>query len=136
MREYNSEYSKAAACRRDGQKKKAAVKGRVRLTKGGLDFGFLVTVLVLLVLGLIMVFSASYPSAYYQYNNGFYFIQKQLQWAALGIAAMIFTINFDYRNYKKLAVPILIVSIVLLLAVLVIGTDIKGCRALRLASAV
>lgn len=110
------------------RRKKAAVKGRVRLTKGGLDFGFLVTVLVLLVLGLIMVFSASYPSAYYQYNNGFYFIQKQLQWAALGIAAMIFTINFDYRNYKKLAVPILIVSIVLLLAVLVIGTDIKGAK--------
>lgn len=110
------------------RRKKTAVKGRVRLTKGGLDFGFLVTVLVLLVLGLIMVFSASYPSAYYQYNNGFYFIQKQLQWAAIGVAAMIFTINFDYRNYKKLAVPILVVSIVLLLAVLVIGTDIKGAK--------
>ncbi len=110
------------------RRKKTAVKGRVRLTKGGLDFGFLVTVLVLLVLGLIMVFSASYPSAYYQYNNGFYFIQKQLQWAAIGVAAMIFTINFDYRNYKKLAVPILVVSIVLLMAVLVIGTDIKGAK--------
>ncbi|MGN1059564.1 MAG: putative lipid II flippase FtsW [Clostridia bacterium] len=101
---------------------------RTRLTKTGFDFGFLLTVILLLALGLLMVFSSSYPYAYYYFNDGLYFIKKQLMWAALGTVAMIFTANFDYRNYKKLAVPILAVSFLLLVAVLIVGTDVKGAK--------
>lgn len=101
---------------------------RGRIKKGTLDFGFLISVILLLVLGLIMVFSASYPSAYYQYGNGLFFIQKQFQWALLGLVAMFFTANFDYHNYRKFAGPILIACIILLLAVLVVGIKVKGAR--------
>lgn len=101
---------------------------RTILKKGSYDFGFMLTALLLLVLGLIMVFSASYPSAYYQYGNGFYFIQKQFIWAVLGVFAMIFTANFDYRNYKRLAKPILYISIALLIAVLIVGSETKGAK--------
>lgn len=101
---------------------------RTRVRRGALDFGFLTSVMLLLVIGLIMVFSASYPSAYYQYNNGFYFIEKQLKWAILGVGAMFFTANFDYHNYKKLAVPILVGCALLLIAVLVVGIKVKGAR--------
>lgn len=101
---------------------------RTRARRMGFDFSFLIVVLLLLTLGLIMVFSASYPSAYYQYGDGLYFIKRQLMWAAVGIGAMIFTMNFDYRSYKKLAVPILVVSLVLLAAVLVVGTDSNGAK--------
>lgn len=99
---------------------------RTRLTKNGFDFGFLLTVIILLALGLIMVFSSSYPYAYYYFNDGLYFIKKQLMWAAVGAIAMVFTANFDYRNYKRLAFPILAVSFILLLAVLVVGKDLNG----------
>ncbi len=101
---------------------------KTKLTKSGLDFGFLFTVLLLLALGLLMVFSASYPYAYYYFGDGFYFIKKQLMWAALGGVAMAFTANFDYRKYKKLAFPILVISALLLIAVLVIGIDVKGAK--------
>lgn len=101
---------------------------RTRLTKTGYDFGFLLTVVVLLVLGLLMVFSSSYPYAYYYFNDGLYFIKRQLMWALLGSVAMAFTANFDYRNYKKLAVPILVVSFLLLVAVLLVGVKTKGAR--------
>lgn len=101
---------------------------RTRLTKTGYDFGFLLTVVVLLVLGLLMVFSSSYPYAYYYFNDGLYFIKRQLMWALLGSFAMAFTANFDYRNYKKLAVPILVVSFLLLVAVLLVGVKTKGAR--------
>ena len=93
-----------------------------------MDFGFLFTVILLLALGLLMVFSASYPYAYYSFDDGLYFIKKQLLMAILGVIAMIFTCNFDYRKYKKLAFPILAGSVVLLLAVLVIGTDVNGAK--------
>ncbi|MBR6729226.1 MAG: FtsW/RodA/SpoVE family cell cycle protein, partial [Clostridia bacterium] len=95
---------------------------KTRLSKTGFDFSFLITVILLLAIGLLMVFSASYPSAYYYHNNGMYFINKQLLWAAIGVIAMIFTSNFDYRRYKKLAPLLLGISIVLLIAVLLVGT--------------
>lgn len=101
---------------------------KTRLTKTGFDFGFLIAVVILLALGLLMVFSSSYPYAYYSLGDGLYFIKRQLIWAALGTVAMVFTANFDYRNYKKLAFPILVVSIILLIAVLVIGIEINGAK--------
>ncbi|MBE7021644.1 MAG: putative lipid II flippase FtsW [Ruminococcaceae bacterium] len=99
-----------------------------RLSKTGFDFGFLLTVVTLLALGLLMVFSASYPSAYYYFGDGLYFIKRQLLWAGLGVIAMIFTANFDYRRYKKLALPILVFSLLLLVAVLVVGTELNGSK--------
>ncbi len=101
---------------------------RTKLTKTGFDFGFLFTVIMLLSLGLLMVFSASYPYAYYYFEDGLYFIKRQLLWAGLGAAAMVFTANFDYRNYKKLAAPILGISFLLLIAVLIVGIDINGAK--------
>ncbi len=101
---------------------------KTKIKKSGYDFGFLITVITLLAVGLLMVFSASYPSAYYYYNDGLYFIKKQLLWAILGVGAMFFTANFDYRNYKRLAFPILVISFVLLLLVLVIGMRVNGAR--------
>ena len=55
--------------------KKASQTKSFRITKTHYDFGFLTTVMILLVLGLMMVFSASYPSAYYNYGSGYYFIK-------------------------------------------------------------
>lgn len=101
---------------------------KTKLTKTGFDFGFLLTVIILLALGLIMVFSSSYPYAYYYFDDGLYFIKKQLMWTALGAVAMAFTANFDYRKYKKLAVPILAVSFLLLILVLIVGIDLNGAK--------
>lgn len=95
--------------------------------KGSVDLGFLAVVLMLLILGLIMVFSASYPSANYNYGDGLYFIKKQAMWAIIGVGAMFFTMKFDYRRYKKLLGPIVGVTFVLLLLVLA-STPIKGAR--------
>lgn len=98
------------------------------LTKTGVDFGFLFTVITLLAVGLLMVFSASYPYAYYYFGDGLYFIKRQVIWAGLGAIAMAFTANFDYRKYKNLAFPILVISFVLLLAVLVVGINLNGAK--------
>ena len=99
----------------------------VIVDKGGFDMALLTVTLLLLVFGLIMVFSASYPSANYNYNDGLYFIRKQAIWAALGVVAMIFTMRFDYRMYKKLANPIAITTLILLVAVFAFPAT-KGAR--------
>ena len=65
-----------------------------------------------------MLFSASYPFAYYRYNDSYYFIKNQLFFAIFGIAVMIVISYFDYHHFHKFAIPILLVSFVLLVIVL------------------
>src|SRR6202049_366635 len=56
--------------------------------------------LVLVFLGLVMVFSASAVMAKERYGSGYYFLLRQVGWAASGIAAMVVAMKVDYRRYK------------------------------------
>ncbi len=90
------------------------------LTKSGLDIPFLFLVITILIIGLIMMFSASYPNAYYLHKkDSFYFIKNQLVFAVLGVCAMIGVSYIDYHVFRKLAVPILGLSFLLLIIVLI-----------------
>jgi cell division protein FtsW len=107
-------------------------KFRVFSVRGGMDLPFFFLVLVLVVIGLIMMFSASYANASYYMDDSYYYIKKQVVFAALGIAAMIGLSYFDYHHFHKLALPVLIVSAALLGLVLV-TPEINGVhRWLRL----
>ncbi|MBO5734297.1 MAG: putative lipid II flippase FtsW [Clostridia bacterium] len=116
-----------AARARKSKKIEYVTNERAVIKKTGIDIGFLATVILLVVLGLIMVFSASYPSANFRYGNGLYFISRQAMWAGLGAVAMFFAAKFDYRQYRKLLVPIMIATFVMLVLVLV-SSPIKGAR--------
>ena len=102
-----------------GPRGKVRRKFRVFSVRGGMDLPFLFLVLVLVVIGLIMMFSASYANASYYMDDSYYFIKKQVVFAVLGIGAMIGLSYFDYHHFHKLALPILIVSVALLGLVLV-----------------
>ncbi|AEM79008.1 stage V sporulation protein E [Thermoanaerobacter wiegelii] len=95
------------------------------------DYGILLTVLILVSIGVIMVFSASSASAEYMYNDAYYFLKRQLLWVILGFFAMVFMMNFDYTILKKLAGPLLIISIGLLIAVLIPGIGVERYNATR-----
>jgi cell division protein FtsW len=94
------------------------------------DFWIFITILVLLSLGIIMVFSASAPAAYTWNNDIYYFLKNQLMFALIGFVAMFFAMNTEYRRLAKFAVPLLIISIVMLILVLIpgIGEEINGSR--------
>ncbi|MEF9853013.1 MAG: putative lipid II flippase FtsW [Hydrogenoanaerobacterium sp.] len=87
-------------------------------TVGSIDITFLVLVLLLATFGLIMLFSASYANALYHNNDSFYYVRKQLLWAGLGIVGMISAAVFDYRWFNRLAVPMFVFSLMLLVLVL------------------
>jgi len=87
--------------------------------RSGLDMPFFLLTLLLLVLGLIMQFSASYPNAYhYHGGDSYHFIRNQFVWAILGVVAMIVLSYFDYHHLHKLVIPILTISYLLLILVL------------------
>ena len=86
-----------------------------KVGRGNLDVTFLVLVLLILTFGLIMLFSASYAYAYYHENDSFYYIKRQLIFAAGGVIAMIVASHMDYRNWMNLAEPVLGVTLVIVL---------------------
>lgn len=99
-------------------------KFKIFSLKSGIDLPFLFLVLTIVVIGLVMLFSASYPSAYYLHKgDSFYFIRKQLLFAVMGIIAMLAISRIDYNYFHKWAVPILGVSFFLLLIVLVMPAN-------------
>ena len=85
--------------------------------RSGLDMPFLFLVLILVVIGLVMLFSASYPFAYYYYGDSYFFIRSQVMWAIIGVVIMFAVSYFDYHHLHKFAIPVLILSFVLLVVV-------------------
>ncbi len=93
-----------------------------------IDYSLLVIILMLLAFGLIMVFSASSANAHYQFGDATYFFKRQLIWAVVGIAVMLMTSKFSYKNIERYANLLFMISIVLLLLVLVIGIEVNGAK--------
>lgn len=97
---------------------------------GSPDYILFYSVLALLGMGVVMVYSASAVSANVNFNDSYYFLKRQMIWAALGLAAMGFTMNVDYHVWQKFAKPILYFTIFLLALVLIpgMGKVVNGAR--------
>ncbi|WP_407268067.1 stage V sporulation protein E [Radiobacillus sp. PE A8.2] len=85
------------------------------------DLLLLVSIFALLVIGVVMVYSASAIWAEYKFNDPFYFAKRQLLFAIVGIFSMFFIMNVPYLTWQKYAKHILIACFLLLLAVLIPG---------------
>ena len=93
-----------------------------------IDYTLLITVFLLLSLGLIMVLSASSPTALSEGTSSYAYFIRQLVFAILGLIAMFAISKIDYRFYKKVYKIGYILAIVLLLAVLLIGKTVNGAK--------
>ena len=92
------------------------------------DFTLLITILLLLAIGLTMVLSASSPSALSETGNSYSFFSKQLFFAVIGLACMLFISKIDYRFYKKFYKYSWWIALALLLLVLIAGKTINGAK--------
>lgn len=90
------------------------------LARGGFDLPFFIIVIALITLGLIMMFSASSSYSYYYFNDSLYYFKRQAIFAVLGLIVMALMSRVDYHVLKKIAVPLLAVSFLLLVAVLLV----------------
>ena len=95
-----------------------------------IDFPFLILVLLLLAVGLIMLYSASFAQSEYDtgYVSSTRYFQKQAVCAAIGMAAFFFFSRIPVQVWFRLAWPLYALSIVLLLSVLVAGEEVNGAR--------
>ncbi len=97
-------------------------------SRGSMDLPFLMLTILLLGIGLIMVLSASFASAYYESGNPTQYFTRQFIFSIAGVACMLAAARLPIGFYRRIAMPLLIASIALLLAVPVIGVDSGGAK--------
>ena len=108
------------------QERRLKIRELQELAKGPIDMPFLVLVLMLTVIGLIMLFSASFPSALNKYNDAAYFVIRQARFAAAGVAFMLVMSKINYQRLRGVATFVLLASIVLLILVVLPGPNEYG----------
>ena len=109
-----------------------AKEDRRRLFFGGesVDIPFLVLLLSVLVLGLIMLYSASYAQSLYDtgYQSSTRYLEKQALCAVIGLGMMFVTSRLPADFWLKLSWPLYVASIVLLMMVLFFGQTVNGAK--------
>ena len=93
-----------------------------------IDFTLLITIILLIGIGLVMVLSASSPSALAITGDSYKYFNKQLLFAVLGIIAMMAISKIDYRFYQKFYKQAWWISAALLVAVKLIGKTLNGAQ--------
>lgn len=84
---------------------------------GAIDFLLFSTIMLLVAIGIVMVYSASSYSAFYQQHDSMYFLKRQGISAIIGIILMFITIKMDYHRFKKYTGILMIITVILLCAV-------------------
>ncbi len=94
------------------------------------DWLLVISVVALSLLGLIMIYSASYIWSEYKFNSPYKFVRNQSIFFVIGLLLMYFISKINYSFYHKYAKKILLLCIILLMLVLIpgIGTIRNGSR--------
>ncbi|HZC78979.1 MAG TPA: FtsW/RodA/SpoVE family cell cycle protein, partial [Ktedonobacterales bacterium] len=92
---------------------------------GSVDYVLVLAVVMLLLLGLVMVYSAS---QFATPGDPGYWFRHQIVWAMLGGTALLVTSRVEYRLWRRVALPGMVLALVLLVAVLVTGHTIYGAQ--------
>jgi cell division protein FtsW len=110
--------------------RRSTARGGVRRERHEAAYPLLVAVMALTALGIVMVYSASSVRSYLGTADPAAEGLEQLVWAGLGLIGLLVASRLDFRHLRYLAIPIYVITLVLLAAVLVpgIGAEINGSR--------
>ena len=93
-----------------------------------MDMTLFSILMIMIAFGLVMVFSASSPSAFYQQNDQFYYIKRQAIWTGVGFVVMLIMSNVDYKVIKKWAGAFCAATFVMMILVPIIGVESNGAK--------
>src|SRR3989339_1206419 len=86
---------------------------------------FLIHVVGLAVFGLAMIMNVSAISALDDFNNRYHYVTEQARWLAFGLGSLLFFSFFDYRKLQAFAMPALVGSLAVLIAVFIPGIGVR-----------
>jgi cell division protein FtsW len=80
---------------------------------------------MLVMAGMLAVYSSSFAVGYHEYGNTNYFVTRQAVFALVGVAAMVFFMRLDYNRLRVLSLPMMLIAVFALLLVLVPGIGVE-----------
>ena len=89
-----------------------------------IDYALLLVIILLVILGLMMVYSATFSIR----RDSAYFLKRQALWAVLGLAMLLVMARLDYHIWRRLALPLMSLSFLSLVAVLLLGRGGGGTQ--------
>ena len=101
---------------------------RSRRRRASLDYALVLVVVGLLIVGLMMVYSATFDWSYQVYESSFHIASRQFLWVGVGLVVMVVAAAVPYDQWRRWAVPVLGVALFLLVLVLFVGDDRFGAR--------
>lgn len=113
------------------RKQRIAERSHRRSEDGNFEYVFLAIVTMgMLALGVVMVFSASLARAYFENQDSYYYLKRELLFAAIGVVVMFGLAKYDFTRLKKIAPVVMGISMLLLVIVLIpgVGISVNGAR--------
>lgn len=104
---------------------KNSIRNSFAYAQGSFDVPFFMAVLALLTIGLVMLFSASYPYAYQHEDDSYYYFKRQLLFVVVGVIAMLFVSKLNYKWLKVIRMPLYVLTFGLLILVLFYHVDLQ-----------
>ena len=95
--------------------------GQSKTEEHKFDYLLIITVAALLIVGLMMIYSATFALGYQLHEQPTYYFIRQLLWMGIGLLAMIIAARIEYHTWRRFSIPIMAGAIFLLGLVLVIG---------------
>ncbi|MBN9492573.1 putative lipid II flippase FtsW [bacterium] len=92
------------------------------------DFWLVALTVLLTIVGIVAVYSSSFVIALADFGDPYYYVIRQIIWAALGGVGLIVISRMDYRRLRMVAVPLMVVTVALLLVVLAMGLTSHGAQ--------
>lgn len=94
------------------------------------DLLIFVSVILLLAIGIVMVYSASSIRSLIEHQDSLFYLRRQVYWTLLGMALLFVTMRIDYHHYKRWAKPLILFTLLCLILVLIpsIGVMRGGSR--------
>jgi len=112
-------------------KRRATERKNREAARGAMDLPFLLLTLLLTGIGLAMLFSASFPSAYYESGDAAYYVKRQAVFAVAGIVAMLIIGKINYQRFRGAAKLMMGCALFLLILVIIPGVGITVNNATR-----
>lgn len=108
--------------------KGARSKRRIGRRREQTDFTLVAIVVILIIFGVVMIYSSSFYAGIDNYNDSMHYLKKQISWGALSIVAMFIVSRMDFRIFNRFMGLIYIMSIGFLVLVLLVGKEINGAK--------
>ena len=90
------------------------------------DYNLLIVVFLLVIIGLVILYSTSAYNGKIKFHDSFYYLKKQIFATLIGIACMFIMANIDYHVWQYFAVAGYVLALILSTAVLFIGDEYNG----------